>query len=88
MKVSYIMAAVLILIGPGQIANSQAFDSITPRELAALLESKKDIFLIDVHIPEQKHLAGTNEFIPYDQIRNNQDKLSFFSIRGNTIKCL
>lgn len=28
----------------------------------------RDPFIVDVHTPEQEHLAGTDTFIPYDQI--------------------
>lgn len=28
----------------------------------------RDPFVVDVHTPEQEHLAGTDTFIPYDQI--------------------
>lgn len=35
---------------------------------------EKDIFLVDVHIPEQKHIKGTDEFIPYNKITDYQQK--------------
>jgi rhodanese-related sulfurtransferase/plastocyanin len=37
--------------------------------------NKKDFFLVDVHVPEQKHIEGTDAFIPYYEIEKNQDKL-------------
>lgn len=36
---------------------------------------ENDVFVIDVHTPEQTHLPSTDEFIPYDQITDNLDKL-------------
>lgn len=36
---------------------------------------EKDLFVLDVHSPEQTHLAGTDEFIPYDKIDENFNKL-------------
>jgi len=35
----------------------------------------KDFFLLDVHIPEQKHIKGTDEFIPYNEIEKYKEKL-------------
>lgn len=34
-----------------------------------------DIFLIDVHTPEQRHIRGTDLFIPYNEIGKYKDKL-------------
>lgn len=50
------------------------YTSITPSIFADMLESK-DFTLIDVHIPEQNHIAGTDSFIPYNQIENNINQL-------------
>lgn len=48
--------------------------TITAPELNRLMQ-REDIFLIDVHTPEQKHIKGTDLFIPYDQIEAHKDKL-------------
>lgn len=50
------------------------YTSITPSIFASMLESK-DFTLIDVHIPEQNHIAGTDSFIPYNQIEDNISQL-------------
>ena len=50
------------------------YKNMTVDELNAQLKSK-DFALIDVHIPEQKHINGTDAFIPYDGIENQLDKL-------------
>lgn len=47
---------------------------MTVDELNQQLKNK-DFTLIDVHIPEQEHLNGTDTFIPYDDIENQLDKL-------------
>jgi len=44
-----------------------SFSSLNSKELSAMLE-KKDFKLVDVHTPEQKHIPGTDAFIPYDEI--------------------
>ncbi len=48
-------------------ASATAFTSVTSQELEAMLE-KKDFTLIDVHIPEQKHIPGTDYMISYNDV--------------------
>ncbi|MCJ7773614.1 MAG: rhodanese-like domain-containing protein [Desulfobacterales bacterium] len=47
---------------------------INPAELKAML-TEKDFFLLDVHIPEQTHITGTDAFIDFRKVRQNADKL-------------
>ena len=49
------------------------YTNITPEELKRMLE-KKDFLFVDVHVPEQKHIAGTDLFVPYNEIERNIDK--------------
>lgn len=42
-------------------------------ELNQILQNE-DIFLVDVHAPEQQHIKGTDLFIPYNEIEKYQDK--------------
>ncbi len=44
-----------------------SYENIQAAELASRLESK-DFFLLDVHIPEQEHIDGTDAFIPYNEL--------------------
>jgi len=46
-----------------------AYQNISVTEFDAIL-AKSDPFVVDVHTPEQKHLAGTDVFIDYTQIGN------------------
>lgn len=41
----------------------------------AKLANNDNAFVIDVHIPEQAHMPGTDAFIPYNEILDNLDKL-------------
>jgi len=50
------------------------YRDITATELKTALKEKK-FFLLDVHIPEQKHIEGTDAFIPYNEIEKYIDKL-------------
>ena len=50
------------------------YKNMTVDELSQKLKSK-DFTLVDVHIPEQKHINGTDVFIPYDEIESQIHKL-------------
>ncbi len=52
----------------------KAFESVSPQEFYRLMQNE-DAFVIDVHVPEQKHLNGTDVWIPYDKIEEMQDLL-------------
>lgn len=54
--------------------SGRAFGEIHADELATRLEDK-DFFLVDVHTPEQEHIEGTDEVIPYNELSINLDKL-------------
>lgn len=47
---------------------------IKPEDLKKDLEDK-DFFLLDVHIPEQTHIPGTDAVIDYRKLKENADKL-------------
>lgn len=72
-KLFPILALVLVVAG----CEYQAPDYlkfITPTELNQLMQ-QQDIFLVDVHTPEQKHIKGTDVFIPYNEIEKHLDQL-------------
>lgn len=50
------------------------YKNMTVDELNQQLQNKGFV-LVDVHIPEQNHINGTDVFIPYDEIENQLDKL-------------
>lgn len=47
---------------------------ISPAELNQLMQVE-DIFLVDVHTPKQRHIKGTDLFIPYNKVEQHIDKL-------------
>lgn len=47
---------------------------ITSNELNQIMQNE-DVFLVDVHTPRQKHIKGTDLFIPYNEIESYKDKL-------------
>lgn len=50
------------------------YKTITATELKTR-SANKDFFLLDVHIPEQVHIAGTDAFIDFRKIHQNTYKL-------------
>ena len=48
--------------------------TVTPADLNQAMQ-KEDIFLVDVHTPEQQHIKGTDSFIPYDEVEKYTEKL-------------
>jgi len=55
-------------------ASSATTTFISAGDLSEMLENK-DFFLIDVHIPEQDHIPGTDTLIPYNEIIDRQSDL-------------
>lgn len=59
----------------------EAYTSITPEKFAAMLADRSldklgtSFTLIDVHTPEQKHIAGTDLVVPYNKIEQNLSQL-------------
>lgn len=47
---------------------------VSATELNRVMQNE-DIFLVDVHTPEQRHIKGTDLFIPYNEIEKYKDKL-------------
>jgi rhodanese-related sulfurtransferase len=62
--------------GPAPTPGSQddveeiSFTAVTPPQLKAMLESK-DFLLVNVHIPYQGEIPGTDAFVPYNEIERN-----------------
>ncbi len=52
-----------------------SFKNISVQELKNMIDAPDDFILLDVHVPQQKHLNKTDGFIPFDAIGENADKL-------------
>ncbi|MCF7966336.1 rhodanese-like domain-containing protein [Methylobacter sp. Wu8] len=68
-----LIAFILIVTGCG-FQKPDYLKMITATELNRSMQNE-DIFLVDVHTPEQQHIKGTDLFIPYNEIEKYKDKL-------------
>ena len=82
-RLLWIAVLALVLIGAGCAKQAEPlagignapYKNISARELKAALETqKKDFVLVDVHIPEQRHIAGTDLVVPFNEIEQNKAK--------------
>lgn len=74
MKKLYALFAVIFIIGGCKFQQPDYVTMLTAPELNNILQ-RQDVFLVDVHTPEQQHIKGTDAFIPYDEIEKHQDRL-------------
>ena len=72
---NFIFSGVLaVFIAGCQFQKSDYVTMISPSELNSLIQ-QQDIFLVDVHTPEQRHIKGTDAFIPFDQVEKYTSQL-------------
>ena len=74
MKKLYLTIAFILLTSGCSFQKPDYLNMINAAELNQIMQ-REDIFLADVHIPEQPHIKGTDLFIPYNEIEKYKDKL-------------
>ena len=74
MKKFYAVIAIIIFVTACKFQQPDYLKMITATELNQIMQNE-DIFLVDVHTPEQRHIKGTDLFIPYNEIAKYLDKL-------------
>ncbi len=89
MKRYYIclLGLILVLVPALQTAIAIELKPLKPVELKVML-AHKDFFLLDVHIPEQSHIPGTDAFIDFRKIRENIDLLPAAKDTKIVVYCL
>ena len=73
-KKIYCIIAVIFIVTGCSFQEPDYLKVITAAELNQIMQ-KQDIFLVDVHTPEQQHIKGTDTFIPYNEIEKYKDNL-------------
>lgn len=63
------------------------YRTITAMELKTRL-ANKNFFLLDVHVPEQKHIKGTDAFIDFRKIRQSAQRLPIDKETEIVVYCL
>ena len=72
---SFLLAGAAAFVGSLPAAAEVAVvKKLTAAQLATML-TKKDFFLVNVHIPYEGEIANTDAFIDYDTIADHLDKL-------------
>jgi rhodanese-related sulfurtransferase len=74
MKKYYMCFAGMFLMAGCMFTQPDYLTMISAPELKQLMQ-REDVFLLDVHIPQQQHIKGTDLFIPYNNIENYQAQL-------------
>jgi rhodanese-related sulfurtransferase len=75
-----ILALMIVACGTGSASpepiasNAEGYADISVQQLAEMLEDK-DFSLVNVHIPYQGEIPGTDQFIAYDEITAHLDQL-------------
>ncbi len=73
MKKLYCIIVFIFIMNGCMFQKPDYLKVITATELNTLMQTQ-DIFLVDVHTPEQRHIKGTDLFVPYNEIEKYQDK--------------
>lgn len=74
MRKLYVFIALIVFVTACNSEQPDNVKMISATELNDIMQ-KGDVFLVDVHTPEQEHIKGTDMFIPYNDIAANQSKL-------------
>ena len=69
MKNKYLIIVFIFIVTGCMLQRPEYLNVITAAELNRIMQNE-DIFLVDVHTPEQRHIKGTDFFIPYNEIEN------------------
>ncbi|MGZ5056063.1 MAG: rhodanese-like domain-containing protein [Methylobacter sp.] len=73
-KLLYPVIVFMFLVTGCAFQKPDYLKTISAADLHKIMQ-ESDIFLVDVHVPEQKHIRGTDVFIPYNEVEKHQDKL-------------
>src|SRR3989304_1660377 len=69
-----LVGLLLLLSGCQGAGSAKGFTDITVAELSTMLESK-DFLFVNTHIPYEGEIAGTDAFVPYNELELYADRL-------------
>jgi rhodanese-related sulfurtransferase len=72
-KKQFLLIVVIFIVTACNFLKPDYLKMITATDLNRIMQNV-DIFLVDVHTPEQQHIKGTDFFIPYNEIEQYKDK--------------
>lgn len=70
----FLLIAFIFIVTGCSFQKPDYLQKINATELNRIMQNE-DIFLVDVHTPEQQHIKGTDLFMPYNEIEKYKDKL-------------
>lgn len=72
----FILAGLVFASGciGGESSDAGGYTKVSVDEFKVLVDDP-DTFVLDVHIPEQTHIKGTDALIPYNKISENLNSL-------------
>ncbi len=73
-KTTLLLLMAVIFIITGCMSQKPDYLKMMPATELNRIMQNEDIFLVDVHTPEQQHIKGTDLFVPYNEIGKYQDK--------------
>ncbi|NOS75493.1 MAG: rhodanese-like domain-containing protein [Methyloglobulus sp.] len=74
MKITFSIITIIFLITGCQFQKPDYLKMLSPTELHQTMQNG-DILLVDVHTPQQRHIKGTDLFIPFNEVEKYLDKL-------------
>jgi rhodanese-related sulfurtransferase len=74
MKKTHPLIVLIFLVAGCGFQKPDYLTMLSASELNQIMQTE-DIFLIDVHTPKQRHIKGTDLFIPFNEIEKHQDEL-------------
>lgn len=61
-------------MGPSDSGDDSVHRDCDPEPFYGIV-NRPEIYTLDVHTPEQRHIEGTDAFVPYDELREHRSLL-------------
>lgn len=57
-----------------QLNDEAEYQDVSVEEFVKVLRQEEEVFLVDVHTPEQEHLMETDAVIPFNEVKQRLDE--------------